>query len=394
MDPVRDRPRDRLVDLGLGLCVTGLVALAISVDLRERPGAVGASPPAYLFAVGMGAVILARRRHPVPVLLASAGLLVGYYMLDFPVIGLAVPMAAALFSAAEAGRLRWAVAVAAILLVLSTYVRVREGDSAAVVLGFDLASTGGLLAATIALGDAVRSRRALRAETARRIRQAEAERETETARRIGTERLRIARELHDVLAHTVSVISIQAGVAAEALPADPDAAGRAIGEIRTASRDALTELRTTVRLLRGPDPDTPEAPVAGLDGIDRVVGAAEKGGLAVRVEVSGEPCGLPVVVDTAAHRIVQEAVTNVLRHAKAHAVLVELAYAPESLTVRVTDDGRGPAPGAPGGFGLRGMRERAELLGGRLEAGPAPGGGFRVEAVFPLRPGARQEARA
>jgi signal transduction histidine kinase len=376
-----------MADIGLGLLVTGVVAAAITADLPDI-GYEGTGPDAvsYLFAVGFGALMLVRRRWPVGVLVASTVLLAGYYILRGAPIGLAVPLAAALYTAAEQGRTRWAIGIAAFAVVSSTAYRLAEGDDPAYLLGYETAATVTLMAAVIALGEAVRSRRGWQGETRRRLRLAAAEREREAARRVEEERARIGRELHDVLAHTVSVISIQADVAAEALRDDPDAAETAIGAIRSASRDAMGELRATLGLLREGATE-PRAPVPGLAQLDRVVGAAAESGLAVRVTVEGEPVQLPAVVDAAAHRIVQESITNVLRHAGATRAEVRLGYAPGALTVTVTDDGQGGSakPSVNGaGWGIKGMRERATVLGGRLEAGGRPDGGFAVTATLPI----------
>jgi signal transduction histidine kinase len=369
-----------LADLGLGLVVAGVVAAAVSADVEGR----GRLPDvgAYLFALGFGLLMLFRRRWPVGTLLASTGLLGAYYTLDYPPIGLAVPLAAALYTVAEAGRLRWAVGVSALFVTASIYARLAEGDDPAYLFGYDLAATVLLIAAVIALGEAARARRGWQGEIRRRLRLAADEREREAARRVEEERVRIARELHDVLAHTVSVISIQADVAAEAVRDDPDAAEAALGEIRSSSREAMGELRATLGLLREGATE-PRAPVPGLAQLDRVVGAAAESGLDVRVTVEGEPVQLPAVVDAAAHRIVQESITNVLRHAAATRAEVRLGYAPGALTVTVTDDGRGgSANGA--GWGIKGMRERATVLGGELDAGERPGGGFAVTATLPI----------
>jgi signal transduction histidine kinase len=212
--------------------------------------------------------------------------------------------------------------------------------------------------------------------------------------------------VHDVLAHTVSLISIQADVAAEALEDDPRAVSTALEVIRASSREALSGLRSTVGVLRDGAAGAPRDPVGGVAQLGRLVEWARSAGLDIDVRVEGDPRPLPVVVDAAVHRIVQEAVTNVLRHAAATRACVELRYLRDALTVRVVDNGRarlddaprsltgpharpaeGPAgPGGVGGegYGLRGMRERVNLLGGRLQAGPQDGGGFAVEATLPV----------
>ncbi|HEX2299087.1 MAG TPA: histidine kinase [Pseudonocardiaceae bacterium] len=379
-----------VLDIGLGALVFGVLAAAITADL----GSAGPVPDAaYLFAVGFGALMLVRRRWPIGTLLVTtAGLLV-YYALEYPPVGLAVPVAAALYSAAEAGRLRWAVGTAAGLVVVSTFFRIREGDDIAYLLGYELAVTATLMAAVIALGDSVRSRRGWQVELRRQARVAELEREQEAARRVEQERLRIARDLHDVLAHTISIVSLHSDVAREALRVDPDAAQNALHAVRAATNDASRELRATLELLREPGAGASREPPAGLDGLDDLVRSAAEGGLTVRVHTTGEPFALPAVVEAAAHRVVQESITNVLRHAGARTATVELRYAGDALTVRVTDDGSGCAgspragstgPGGSGGYGIAGMRERVALLGGVLRAGRRPEGGFVVEASFPL----------
>src|SRR5262245_34839567 len=161
--------------------------------------------------------MIGRRRWPVGVLLVTAAGLLVYYMLGYPPVGLAVPVAAALYSAAEAGRLRWAIGTAAGLVAVSTFFRIREGDDLAYLLGYEFAVTATLMAAVIALGEAVRSRRGWQAELRRQARAADLEREQETAHRVEQERLRIARDLHDVLAHTISIVSLHSDVAREAL---------------------------------------------------------------------------------------------------------------------------------------------------------------------------------
>jgi len=410
----------RTVDVALGV----LVAVVVGTSIPTFHDDGEATVVAYLFAPLFGAILLGRRRWPRETAAGTLALLVTYYSLGFPPIGLAVPLAAALYSVARAGHLRFGVVLALVSSALATTARLLEGgEDPGFVLGPELVSSLLLMLALLALGDAVRSRQGWHAEIERRTALVAAQHAREATRRVEAERLRLARELHDVLAHTVSVIGIQADVAAEALAGggdrDRDAATAAVSAIRGASRDALGELRATLALLRSPDGGgsldgaesdgaaaadggadaAPLAPVGGLGQLDRVVRAAEDSGLAVEVEVSGPHRPLPVVVDAAAHRIVQESITNVLRHAEATRARVELAYTTGGLTVRVLDDGTGgvPAAGAadepegaagPGvGYGLRGMAERAALLGGRLRAGPSPEGGFAVEAWLPLGAG-------
>ncbi len=239
----------------------------------------------------------------------------------------------------------------------------------------------GLLAWLLVLGagaELLRSRLERRAEEA-------AARAEQAQRRASDERLRIAQELHDVLAHNISLINVQAGVALHLLDERPDQARPALRAIRDASKDALGELRSVLDILRAGGA-APRAPTAGLADLDALVARTRGTGLDVEVAAPDGLDGLPAGVDLAAFRIVQEGLTNVVRHAHATRATVRLTRSPGELVVEVDDNGRGPTgPGVDGdGRGLAGMRERARALGGSLEAGPRPGRGFRVRATLPL----------
>ncbi|GGK75436.1 two-component sensor histidine kinase [Sphaerisporangium melleum] len=249
----------------------------------------------------------------------------------------------------------------------------------------------------IAAGDAVRSRRAYIAAIEERARRAEQTREEEAERRVMEERLRIARELHDVLAHHIALINVQAQVAAHVL-ADERQAREALGHIRQAGRAALEELRTTVGLLRRPGSaeELPTEPAPGLDRLPELITSFTAAGLPVDCRLEGTPRPLPSPVELTAFRVVQEALTNVSKHAGPAVTRVRIAYGPHDLTVEVSDDGRGCPQQAAGlsngaagdgpagpGHGLVGMRERALSVGGTFSVGPSPGRGFRVHAVLP-----------
>ncbi|MGH2661161.1 MAG: sensor histidine kinase [Actinomycetota bacterium] len=225
----------------------------------------------------------------------------------------------------------------------------------------------------------VRVRRERALETART-------REEEARRRASEERLRIARELHDALGHHISLINVQAGVALHVNEELPEQARSALDAIRQASKEALTELRSVLEILRQGDEQAPRAPTPTLRQLDDLVSRAAAAGLQVRTETVGEVRPLPFGVDVAAFRIVQEALTNVARHAESGTATVQIAYGERDLTLQVDDDGRGlAAHGTPAsGKGILGMRERVATLGGDLEAGPRPEGGFRVRARLPL----------
>src|SRR5262252_6472519 len=215
------------------------------------------------------------------------------------------------------------------------------------------------------------------------------EQELETGRAVAEEQARVGRELHDVIAHTLSVIVIQAGAAADVFDTSPQAARQALGSISLAGRQALAELRRVLAAVR-PQPGEQDgwAPPPGLAGLDGLLDRVRGAGLAVTARVDGAPVGLPAGVDLAAYRIVQEALTNTLKHAHADSAEVHLCYGPAGLVVEVTDDGRAAAlagqPGRAGGRGLIGIGERAALHGGTCEAGPRPGGGFAVRVAFPV----------
>jgi DNA-binding NarL/FixJ family response regulator len=219
----------------------------------------------------------------------------------------------------------------------------------------------------LAAGDAVRSRREA-------VEQAAAAAEEEALRRLGEERLRIARDVHDVVAHSMSEINVQAGVAAHLMDRDPEQARSALRHIKKASGDALTDLRATLGVLRGSDGGAPVEPTGGPDSLDELAAGLRAAGVQVALDVDELPPGA-AAVRPAAYRIVQEALTNVLRHADATSVQVRVRCDGEQVTIDVHDDGTGS--GAPGGSGqgIRGMRERAAALGGTLDGGPAPGGG-------------------
>ncbi|GAA1241933.1 hypothetical protein GCM10009676_28930 [Prauserella halophila] len=325
-------------------------------------------------------------------LIVTAVALLGYYMLSYPPIGLAVPVAAAPYSAAECGRLYWACGTALTLLTVSTVVRIGQGDNLSYVLGLETPTSATLMLAVIALGDSVRSRRGWRAELDRQAAAAALEQEVEATRRVEQERMRIARDLHDLLAHTVSVISLHTDVARETLHDEPATAERSLAAARTACRDAGRELRATVDALRTPDADAEDRDPGsadarpGLDRLGELVDTATAGGLHVEVRTTGTPRALPVVSDVTAYRVVQEALSNVLRHAGATTATVDVDYGEDAVTMRVSDDGRGTVATDPaGGWGITGMRERLTLLGGTLRIRTRPGEGFDVTARIPAR---------
>jgi signal transduction histidine kinase len=300
-----------------------------------------------------------------------------------------VAFVVALVSAVVLGRRQAAWAVAAVTYpAMVAIFWMRSG-------GFNAWAVSGLAAwllVLLTIAELVRSRRE---------RQARERRErAEAAERLATEeRLRIARDLHDVLAHHVSLINVQAGTALHLLDEQPGLAREALTAIKASSKEVLVELRTMLGVLRRVDELAPRAPTAGLAGLDELAERLRATGLPVTVRRAGPVRPLPTAVDTAAYRIVQEALTNVHRHAGEASATVLVDYSGADVVVQVDDDGRGPGGATAaggngvggggvdgGGNGIPGMRERAMALGGRLLVGERPGGGFRVRAELPLPP--------
>jgi signal transduction histidine kinase len=249
---------------------------------------------------------------------------------------------------------------------------------------------GGILIGGAALaGFALRDRRRHVSQLAELARQLELARDENARAAVAGERARIARELHDVVAHSVSVMVVQAGAAEEVLGADPARAREPLRSVQDTGRQALVELRRLLGVLRTDDGEAALAPQPGLDQVGALAAQVRDAGVAVELSVDGDRDGIPAGVDLAAYRIVQEALTNVLKHASASHAVVRVGYRPDAIELEVLDDGHGPLGVGNGGTGtgqgLIGMRERASLYGGALEARPQAGGGFAVRARLPVR---------
>jgi signal transduction histidine kinase len=233
------------------------------------------------------------------------------------------------------------------------------------------------------VGVAVRSQRAAVEAAEARARQAEATREEEAERRVTDERLRIARELHDVVAHHISVVNVQAGVARHLLESQPEQARNALSLVREASRTVLSEMSTVLGLLRTGEDETPMAPAPGLEGAGTLVDSMRRAGLEVAERVEGEPYALPEIANLTAFRVVQESLTNALKHGTGTAEL-KLEYSPTAVVIEIRNPVRDVVtPSTAGGHGLVGMRERVTSLGGRFTTDPQPDGWFTVRAQIP-----------
>lgn len=338
-----------------------------------------------------GLVLVFRRAHPPLVFAAAASMSLVYYTLDFPDGPGWLALFVALYTLTANGDGRRSLTIAAVgiaglagcWLVAAVDLEPREA------IGWVFFRIGASIMSA-ALGESVRSRRVIATEAVERAELAERTREEEARARVAQERLRIAREVHDTVAHAIAVINVQAGVTAHVLDKRPERARETLLAIEQASSRALEEMRTVLGVLRAEDEF--RAPYQGLAGLDVLLEQAREAGLDVKLEEIQDPTAqhatLPSAVDAAAYRIAQEAITNVIRHAGPTLVMVVIERGPDALKLRVTDEGprepRQCRSGPGGGSGIRGMRERCQLLGGWVEAGPILGAGFEVRAVLPL----------
>ena len=338
-----------------------------------------------LLAIG-GASLIARRRYPVGVLAVTLAVAIwpGVASQHGPVW---IALIVAFFTAVQARQRAAAVASLVIGYVASIWPPWLIGTpghaSAGSAVGLAV-----LLLFLLAVAEVIRAR-------GQRAAALEHSRQEELRRRAGEERRRIARDLHDVVAHNNSVINVQANTALHLMDRQPDRARSALTTINEVSGQALVELRSVLGVLRAVDEGAPRAPAPGLARLGDLADTAAAAGLAVRVEESGQSVPLPADVDLAAYRIVQEALTNSARHSGGTKATVRIDYGEDALMVDVRDDGvprppgRPPGPSRGAGSGIAGMTERAAALGGTLQAGPRPGGGFAVQARLPL-PGPSQ----
>jgi signal transduction histidine kinase len=377
--------------LGIRPIDAAIVAVAIAaVELNVAAGGGSGAAPLNWVAYLLGAVlplpILFRRRWPFQVLLACTALMILFYILHRRNISPAPALAVPVYDATVAGYLAVSIAIPAFFMVVGWLVVELSKSESLTAEASDFLPQFAALALVIMLGEVVRARRALLRVTAE-------ERAAEAARQVAEERLRIARELHDTVAHSMATITVQAGSALHVLndqngsgdrarPAAPASVAAALIGIRETSKSALSDMRAVLGQLRaGPGFDSRAAGLGRLPELREAVGAA---GLVVSVTVAGTAVVLPAEADHAAYRILQESLTNVLRHAGPGATAaIFLRYEPGSLFLSVTDDGVTAPDLAGGGHGINGMLERAAAVGGTLAAGPADGGGFQVSATLP-----------
>jgi signal transduction histidine kinase len=381
----------RLFDVGIVALV--IAATEINVITGSGPGAVPLDLRAYLLGALLAVPILFRHRWPFQVMLACAALIFFYYIFARRNISPAPVFFVPLYDATLAGYLVWAVSIATGFMLTGLVVVELSTGQGIATLFQEFLSQIVILVLAVTAGKLVRSREVLAAETAIRLRLAEEERAAEAGRVVAEERLRIARELHDTVAHSMATITVQAGSALHLLDSDAPTRGlrAALTAIRETSKGALTDMRSVLGQLRrseSGDHAPGDAARTGLARLEALRAAVTAAGAPVTVTVEGDQRPLSAEADHSAYRILQESLTNVLRHAGPGAAAhVCLRYQPDGLTITVSDDGAADGVSAvlpAGGHGIDGMRERAASVGGELTAGPLPGGGFQVRAMLPV----------
>lgn len=364
----------------LTLFVTGST-FGVAEHWHQQPQPHRMDALAALWLVASGLPLVWRSRVPLTAFAVSAALAFGYYLSPYqPGPGAILPTLALVTLSYRRGPMIAAAAAGVTVVAVIAMVQVSGDPNGAL----DPRQLGILLwaAVCVAIGTAIQLRRAAYRSAAERA--ADADR-----RRAEEQRLSIAREVHDVVAHSLAMINVQAGVAAHVADRRPEEAKAALLAIKEASRSALVDLRATLGVLRAGhdgniDTDTDRAPTPGLGRLPDLITMAAAAGVTVRAD--GDAGDLPAPVDVAAYRILQESLTNVVRHGTgADTVVITLDRGPRELRITVHDNGRASAkPGTNGGNGLRGMAERAHALGGTATAGPLPGGGFGVSATLPV----------
>jgi signal transduction histidine kinase len=369
----------------LDVVVAGLLLALMVAELAAKalePGENPAGPVAYVLAAAITLPYAVHRRQPLLATGVSTVAVVAYSFGHFTAFP-GYAMFALLFGVSlHADRRRAVVALGAVVAALAVSLSMQPP---AVVTPSTWVSTGLAVLVAWLLGENLRARQARWTALKERARQLEVEREERDRQAVAEERLRIARELHDVVAHSMSVIAVQAGMANHVIDSQPALARQALTTVETTSRAALVEMRRLLGVLRqGDEPSASLAPAPGLGKVPELVAQFGEAGLDVQVKTEGEPTGIPEGVDLSAFRIVQEGLTNVLRHGGPLAK-VDIVFPGRSVLIRISDDGRlrhhRVSPGA--GHGLIGMRERVSVFGGQLDAGPRPDGGFRVAATLP-----------
>jgi signal transduction histidine kinase len=376
------RSHPLVMDAGIALAVGAVGGASLSVGRSHFGDPAGAVP--WLFTGAMAALVAGRRRWPLRVFLALALLAFVQWILGF-LLAADIALLVSLYTVADERPRRVALAAGGILEFGAVLATVRWGVAGTE--GRSLVFLSGLVAAAFLAGANIRARRAHVLSLVERAARLEFERDQQAQIAAAAERTRIAREMHDVIAHSLAVIVALADGANAKLRRDPDQASRALRGVAETGRQALDDTRRLLGVLHTGPPSDPSGPQPGIGQISGLVEQAAATGLRAELQVDGEPFAVGSGPGLSAYRIVQEAITNTLKHADgATQVLVRLRYSGRNLEIEVRDDGRpGPAPPArdrPAGFGLEGMRERAAIYDGGLSAGPLSGGGWEVRVTM------------
>lgn len=375
------------------MLVVQFIALASTGPMRFASGELARSVDAAAYALVLFATLplLVRRRAPYVSVGAAVAAMLVFAVFDYAELFVGYAILLAVYSTSTHRGLRAGTITAGIsFAALFVSFQIASWDPAPADRAFDLLA----VATAVALGDSTRNRRRLADEQAARLRAAASEQARIARQSVLEERARIARDLHDLVAHSMSIVAVQAGVGHHLADTEPDRAKAALATIETTTRQALTEMRRMLGVLRTTDDTTNEHPELrdpqpGSADIAELVHESAASGLDVElvVEPDGADVTLPAGISLSAYRIVQEALTNVRKHAGPARTRISVRHEPDQLTVTVDDDGRGVSTFAHDrqGYGLVGMRERANVVGGSLTTGPRPGGGFRVQATLPIR---------
>lgn len=372
--------RTVLLDGAIAVVAALLAAGGAWAELGAWPHPVAFPAGAYLLSLAGCAALLWRRAHPLACTVVVMACVAAYHAAGYPGGAPAIPLFIALYSLAAYSQAAWWTGVAAAIAVAWQVIPALPPTPTPWYSYATLGPLLGLLSAVTLGAFARQSRLASR----QAVTSAEAEASARMAEQLAEQRLAIARDIHDVLAHTLSAITVQSAVALDAFDRDPERSREAIGRVRTLARQSMPELHRTLAVLRDASP-TPQPPQPDLGALDALLEPVREAGITVTVSEDGVGDVGPVV-GLCAYRIVQEALTNVLRHSDARAVDVSLSASDGMLSIEVANDGvTAQARDVHGdGFGTRGMRERAAIVGGTVAAGPRPGGGFVVRAELPM----------
>ena len=380
-----------LVDLFVAAVVAVLAVVDVaSTSAEPLRGDRTADGLAYALVIAGSVTLVWRRRAPIAVLAIVTAVIVAFWLRDYGALLSVLGLPAVYAVAAHAERRRqawWALGSAWVVLMIAASASVLDRPDGFAYL--QALSVAAFLIGATAAGVLIRNRERIFVDTERRAAAAEADRLAEAERAVVRERSRIAREMHDVVAHGMSVVAVQAAAGREIVHTNPAKAAEVFARIEAVGRESLTELRRMLGVLRDTgDDEASLTPQPGITDIAAAVGQSSSTGVATELVINGEQRTVAPGIELAAYRIVQEALTNVRRHAgQSASATVRISYESDVLVVEVTDDGRGAATSLSGvgtGNGLIGMRERVEIYGGEFTSGPRPGGGYAVRAVLPI----------